>query len=77
MSNVPNSMGKTAEVIRLLRLELGNYSIETIKSAIAQSSLNAEQIKAILSAKGLRQKSKKLLQPIPFQPPKPEQQLLH
>ena len=53
MSNVPNSMGKTAEVIRLLRLELGNYSIETIKSAIAQSSLNAEQIKAILSAKGL------------------------
>ncbi len=53
MSNVPNNMGKTAEVIRLLKLELSNYSIETVKAAIAQGTFTAEQIKAILTAKGL------------------------
>lgn len=36
-----------------LRLVAKGYSVDALKMAIAQSTLNAEQIKAILSAKGL------------------------
>lgn len=36
-----------------LRLLANNYSVDALKMAIAQSALNAEQIKAILTAKGL------------------------
>lgn len=38
---------------RLLQQEMSAYSLEATKSAISQSQLNAEQIKAILASKGL------------------------
>ena len=40
-------------VIRELKSAMSSYSVETVKSAIAQSTLNEEQIRAILIEKGL------------------------
>ncbi|MDE6364072.1 MAG: hypothetical protein K2L86_07380, partial [Lachnospiraceae bacterium] len=40
-------------VIKELKSAMSSYSVETVKSAIAQSTLNEEQIRAILIEKGL------------------------
>ena len=49
-----SGMGKKAETLRELSEATASYSTEVVKAAIKQSTLNEEQIKAILTKKGLK-----------------------
>ncbi len=53
IKNVLSSFEGRSLVIRELKSAMSSYSVETVKSAIAQSTLNEEQIRAILIEKGL------------------------
>lgn len=53
IKNVLSSFEGRSLVIKELKSAMSSYSVETVKSAIAQSTLNEEQIRAILIEKGL------------------------
>lgn len=56
LANIPSGLPKLAEETRLLNSLTSTYSTEVLKLAIAQTTLDETQIKAILSAKGLKGK---------------------
>ncbi|MBD5463231.1 MAG: phage tail tape measure protein [Lachnospiraceae bacterium] len=54
LETIPSGLPKLAEETRLLNSLTSTYSTEVLKLAIAQTTLDETQIKAILSAKGLK-----------------------